>query len=210
MWNIAWPAQQPSSVREIDDYPLRSSQPGRSCLRAKKRCAQIRVERGVPDLLCRGNHARRQKIRRAIHQNVEPPKMFPRIVEQSLDFPDATQVRPNGHRSPPAFFNFLDGIFGLSLRIPVMDHHVRAFFRQPQRHRAPQSLPRPRHQSDLPSKRLAFSPGSLRHGSRRYHSPTRAKENARRSSSAPVTFPARTSKLIESAGTGGRPQGQKT
>ncbi len=210
MWNIAWPAQQPSSVREIDDYPLRSSRPGRCCLRAKKRRAQVRVERSVPDLLCRGNHARRQKIRSAIHQNVEPPKMFPGIVEQSLDFPDATQVRPNVHRSPPELLNFLNAILRLALRTPVMNHHVRAFFRQPQRHRAPQSFPRACNKGDFTFERPSFSPSGVRHGPRRYHSPTCAKEDARRSSSALVAFPARTSKLIESAGTGGRPQGQKT
>src|SRR5207249_8911104 len=68
---------------------LRSPQQRRRRLCTKKRRAQIRIERSVPDLLGRGDHARRQKIRRAIHQNVEPPKMFARLIEQTLDFSHA-------------------------------------------------------------------------------------------------------------------------
>ena len=90
--------------------------------------------------------------------------MFARLIEQTLDFPHAAEVRPNGNAAPPELLNFLDSILRLRLRTPVMNHHIRALFRQPHRHRTSQALSRARNQSDHPCERSAFFAGSLRHG----------------------------------------------
>ena len=81
-------------------------------------------------VLRRRNNARRQKIRRAVHQNVEPPKLLPCFIEQALDVGDAAKIRRNGHRTPSQLFNFCNRARGLRSRRAVVNHHVRALFRQ--------------------------------------------------------------------------------
>src|SRR5713226_6994152 len=126
MWDVARPAEQSAGVREIDDCPLRSSPPRRGRLRAEERCTQICIQRGVPDFFSRRNHASREKIGGAIHQNVEPPEMFPGFIEQALNFRNLAKVCGNGKRPPSELFYFPDGILSLRLRTPIVDDHVRA------------------------------------------------------------------------------------
>src|SRR5205085_2704857 len=142
--------------------PLCPSQPGCRCLRAKERCAQIRVERGVPDFLGRGYHTRRQKIGRAVHQNVEPPKVFSGLVNQALDFVYAAKIGSKGNSPLAKFFYFLDGILSLRLRSPVMDGNIRALFGKSQRHSTAQALRRTCNQGHLALQRKA-------HAQRKYH-----------------------------------------
>ena len=88
--------------------------------------------------------------------------MLPRLIEQSLDFPDVTQVRADRNSSPPQFLNFLNGLLRLALRTPVMNYYIRALFGQTQPHRASEPLGRTGNKCHLTLH------GKV-HGQRKYH-----------------------------------------
>ena len=146
MRDVARPPKQPTRVREIDDHSLCSSEPRGRRLSAKEGRAQIRVERRVPDFLGGRNHVRREKIRCAIHQNVEPAEPLPSFIKQALDFCNAGKICGDGRGSTPEFFNLFDDILGLALRATVVNNQVCAFLRQAQRYGAAQPFGRPGNQ----------------------------------------------------------------
>src|SRR5216683_2457407 len=106
MWNVPRPAEDPANIREINDHPMTLLEKRRGRLRAEKRRRQIGVQGGVPGLFRRGFEFGVEKIGGVVDQDVQPPKLFFRLVEQPLNFRNVGKIRHDGKSAPTEFFDF--------------------------------------------------------------------------------------------------------
>lgn len=128
MGNVAGPGEQTADIGEVDDDAAAGLlQEGSGSLGAEKRRFQICVEGGVPGLFGGSFKFRVQEVGRAVHQDVEAAKEFGRIVEEALDFGDATQIGLQSNASTAEFFDLRDYFSSFGTRRTVVDDDVGTF-----------------------------------------------------------------------------------
>ena len=81
-----------------------------------------------------------EKIGGAVDKNIQPAELFRGFLEEPPDVRNLREIRREGRAAPPQFLHFRNGAPRFRARGPVMNDHVRAFLRKPQRHRPPQAL----------------------------------------------------------------------
>src|SRR5262249_45393697 len=163
-----------------------TSQPRRCRLCQKERAFHVRIERRIPNLFGRGNHARRQKIRRAVHQHIDPSKLMRHALHKTPNLLDARQLRFHRSCPPPQFFNLMNNRARFFFRFPKVHCNIGALARKPQRYNSPEPFPRSCHQRHFPVQfhfhrlKLSHSPHSLynAHSFRRLHE-TRSSSHSR-------------------------------